>query len=237
MVAEVAVIVTVSNAARARKPARQGAAPSSSTESPRPVHPAFPPGFGSSQGSWRRGGNSGNSSATSPTTAPRCRPRPRPACSPSTGTSTPRKSWLGLPVSALPTSHPSCGWARIHPFPACPSSLVVAPMYSAWPVNQNDWAADIEGGAPAHVEHEAVARPRRAALGETAAGVDEGGQVRVEEHEPRHVHESRAPGSHLKTSASPSKFMPPIRATSRTGPPPTVRFASLPKLRVGYHSP
>ena len=50
-------------------------------------------------------------------------------------------------------------------------------------------------------------------------------------------HDRRAPGSHLKTLASPSKFMPPISATSRTGPPPTVRFASLPKLSVGYHSP
>ena len=49
--------------------------------------------------------------------------------------------------------------------------------------------------------------------------------------------ESRAPGNHLRTFASPSKLSPPIRATSRTGPPPTVRSASLPKLSVGYHSP
>ena len=49
--------------------------------------------------------------------------------------------------------------------------------------------------------------------------------------------ENRSPGNYLTTFASPSKLIPPIRATSRTRPPPTVRSASLPKLSVGYHSP
>ena len=48
-------------------------------------------------------------------------------------------------------------------------------------------AADLEGERPTDVDHEAVARPGSTTLLDTAAGVDEGGQVGVEEHEARHL--------------------------------------------------
>ena len=54
---------------------------------------------------------------------------------------------------------------------------------------------------------------------------------------PGTAQDSRMPGRYLKKSASPPKLMPPIRATSRSAPPPTVRPDILPKLSVGYHSP
>ena len=33
----------------------------------------------------------------------------------------------------------NCGCASTHGFTSRPSSSVVPPMYSAWPVNTNDW--------------------------------------------------------------------------------------------------
>ena len=50
-------------------------------------------------------------------------------------------------------------------------------------------------------------------------------------------HESRPPGTTLKMSASLPKLNPAMRATSRIGPAPTLRFDTRPRLRVGYHSP
>ena len=46
---------------------------------------------------------------------------------------------------------------------------------------------DIEGGAPARVNHEAVGRPRRAAAVEPVAVVDEGSKVGIEEDETGNV--------------------------------------------------
>ena len=110
-------------------------------------------------------------------------------------------------------------------------------MYSACPVNRNDWfptsKAAPQLASIMKLSDVRGAPPRSSPLLSSMKAV----KSVLKKMKPGTSHEKRAPGKYLSTSASLSKLIPPMSAIFRRGPVPTVQPLNLEKLRIGYHSP